>query len=48
MLAYFLYREEIRELEVKVQKERDRYKQSTQSMSSGLSAIPVLAVNDSV
>lgn len=29
-------------------KERERYKESTQLMSDGISAIPMLAVNDSV
>lgn len=41
-------REEIQELETKVQRERERYKMSTQSMSPGLSAIPMLPVNHSV
>lgn len=29
-------------------KEREKYQLSTQAMSSGLSAIPVMTVNDSV
>lgn len=41
-------REEIHELELKVQKERERYKMSTQSMSPGLSAIPMMPINYSV
>lgn len=41
-------REEIHELELKVQKERERYKMSTQSMSPGLSAILMMPVNHSV
>lgn len=39
---------EIEELEQKVQRERERYQLSTQSMSDGLSAIPILPINDSV
>lgn len=39
---------EIDELEQKVQRERERYQLSTQSMSDGLSAIPILPINDSV
>lgn len=41
-------REEIRELEVKVQKERERYKLSTQNVSGGYSAIPMLPINSAV
>lgn len=44
----FICREEIKEIEQKVQKERDRYKLSTQSMSAGLSAIPMISINDTV
>lgn len=44
----FIYREEIKEIEQKVQKERERYKLSTQSMSAGLSAIPMISINDTV
>lgn len=29
-------------------KERERYQHSTQSMSDGISAIPILPINDSV
>lgn len=39
---------EIAELEAKVLKEREKYQMSTQALSSGLSAIPMLAINDSV
>lgn len=39
---------EIHELELKVAKERERYQLSTQSHSIGISAIPMLPVNDSV
>ncbi|XP_059620344.1 Bardet-Biedl syndrome 7 protein homolog [Phlebotomus argentipes] len=41
-------RSEIAELESKVSREREKYQQSTQAMSSGLSAIPMLNVNDSM
>ncbi|XP_058065445.1 Bardet-Biedl syndrome 7 protein homolog [Anopheles bellator] len=40
-------RAEIYELEQTIAKERERYQLSTQAMSSGLSAIPMLPVNDS-
>lgn len=39
---------EIIDLEKRINKERDKYQSSTQALSSGLSAIPILAVNDSV
>lgn len=39
---------EIDDLEIKVQKERERYQHSTQSMSDGISALPMLPINDSV
>jgi hypothetical protein len=35
-------------LEQAVAKEREKYQLSTQAMSSGLSAIPVMAINDTV
>ncbi|XP_055676710.1 Bardet-Biedl syndrome 7 protein homolog [Lutzomyia longipalpis] len=41
-------RSEIAELESRVAREREKYQQSTQAMSSGLSAIPMLNVNDSM
>lgn len=41
-------REEIRELESKVQKERERYKLSTQTISGGFSAIPLMPINSAV
>ncbi|GAB0099000.1 Bardet-Biedl syndrome 7 protein homolog [Sergentomyia squamirostris] len=41
-------RSEISELESRVAREREKYQQSTQAMSSGLSAIPMLNVNDSM
>jgi hypothetical protein len=41
-------RSEIEFLEQAVTREREKYQQSTQAMSSGLSAIPVMTVNDSV
>lgn len=44
----YIFREEIRELETKVQKERERYKISTQNSSGGFSAIPMLPINASV
>lgn len=39
---------EIEDLLTVAIRERDRYKESTQLMSDGISAIPMLAVNDSV
>lgn len=42
------FREEIRELESKVQKERERYKLSTQTISGGFSAIPLMPINSAV
>lgn len=44
----FNYREEIRELEMKVQRERERYKLSTQTLSGGFSAIPMMPINSAV
>lgn len=44
----FFYREEIRDLESKVQKERERYKLSTQTVSGGFSAIPMMPINSAV
>lgn len=41
-------RSEIEFLEKSVTQEREKYQLSTQAMSSGLSAIPVMAINDSV
>jgi hypothetical protein len=41
-------RSEIDYLEQAVGREREKYQLSTQAMSSGLSAIPVMAINDSV
>jgi Bardet-Biedl syndrome 7 protein len=41
-------RSEIEFLEQAVAREREKYQLSTQAMSSGLSAIPVMAINDSV
>jgi hypothetical protein len=41
-------RAEIESIEQAVAKEREKYQLSTQAMSSGLSAIPVMAINDSV
>ena len=41
-------RTEIEILEQAVTKEREKYQHSTQALSSGLSAIPVMAINDSV
>lgn len=41
-------RSEIEFLEQTVSKEREKYQLSTQAMSAGLSAIPVMIVNDSV
>lgn len=41
-------REEIRELEIKVQRERERYKLSTQTLSGGFSAIPMMPINSAV
>lgn len=43
-----MHSNEIEDLEHKVAKERERYQISTQSMSDGISAIPMLPVNDSV
>lgn len=43
-----LFRNEIEDLEHKVARERERYQISTQSMSDGISAIPMMPVNDSV
>ena len=43
-----MFRSEIEYLEQAVAKEREKYQLSTQAMSSGLSAIPVMAINDSV
>uniref|UniRef100_A0A182MRP1 Bardet-Biedl syndrome 7 protein homolog n=1 Tax=Anopheles culicifacies TaxID=139723 RepID=A0A182MRP1_9DIPT len=40
-------RAEIYELEQTIAKERERYQLSTQALSSGLSAIPMLPINDS-
>lgn len=42
------FRSEIDFLEQAVAKEREKYQLSTQAMSSGLSAIPVMAINDTV
>lgn len=42
------FRNEIEDLEHKVARERERYQISTQSMSDGISAIPMMPVNDSV
>lgn len=44
----FFHREEIRDLEMKVQRERERYKLSTQTLSSGFSAIPMMPINSAV
>ncbi|XP_058832796.1 Bardet-Biedl syndrome 7 protein-like [Topomyia yanbarensis] len=41
-------RAEIYELEQAITRERERYQQSTQALSTGLSAIPMLSVNDSM
>ncbi|KAL9702503.1 hypothetical protein quinque_006021 [Culex quinquefasciatus] len=41
-------RAEIYELEQAITRERERYQQSTQALSTGLSAIPMLPVNDSM
>lgn len=41
-------REEIRDIELKVQRERERYKLSTQALSSGFSAIPMMPINSAV
>lgn len=43
-----MFRSEVEFLEQAVAKEREKYQMSTQVMSSGLSAIPVMAINDSV
>lgn len=43
-----IHRSEIEFLEQAVIKEREKYQLSTQALSSGLSAIPVMTVNDSV
>ena len=45
---YNFYRAEIESLEQAVTKERARYQMSTQALSSGLSAISLLPINDSV
>lgn len=39
---------EVNDLEQNAAKEREKYQMSTQALSSGLSAIPILSVNDSV
>lgn len=44
----FIFREEIRDLESKVQRERERYKLSTQTLSGGFSAIPMMPINSAV
>lgn len=41
-------RNEIEDLQNVAIRERERYKESTQLMSDGISAIPMLPVNDSV
>lgn len=43
-----IFRSEIEFLEQAVIKEREKYQMSTQALSTGLSAIPVMTVNDSV
>lgn len=43
-----IFRAEIEDLQNAAIRERDRYKESTQLMSDGISAIPMLPVNDSV
>lgn len=43
-----IFRAEIEDLQNAAIKERDRYKESTQLMSDGISAIPMLPVNDLV
>lgn len=43
-----IFRAEIEFLEQAVTKEREKYQLSTQALSSGLSAIPVMTVNDTV
>lgn len=45
---YSILRTEIEFLEQAVSKEREKYQLSTQALSAGLSAIPVMAINDSV
>lgn len=47
IISLFL-RSEIEFLEQAVIKEREKYQLSTQAISSGLSAIPVMTINDSV
>lgn len=44
----YFYRAEVESLEEAVSKERARYQMSTQALSSGLSAISLLPINDSV
>ncbi|XP_055316781.1 Bardet-Biedl syndrome 7 protein homolog [Sitodiplosis mosellana] len=41
-------KEEIRDLEMKVQRERERYKLSTQTLSGGYSAIPMMPINSAL
>lgn len=41
-------RAEIEGIEQTVSKEREKYQLSTQAISSGLSAIPVMTINDAV